>query len=123
MSEPEILKQVLLECTEGRRNKFYELTLWFLGDTEKGYAIESRWGSRKDNWKYDSSVGSHKRLRHAKYQRTLDKFFDDQIRSKTNRSNQPYRKVDKSKPKKVESATPTIEEASLERFGAMANEI
>ena len=121
MAEEELIDRQLLECTSGRSNKFYDVTLVKVG---RKYILRARWGKRqgdwrdRDQWKHSGGQyqdkGEHSSLPAA------NRDFNDLVRSKKRKG---YQETDYPKPKKEKKpAKPkekTLEEASLERFGML----
>ena len=119
----ELIQKTLLELVSPSNNKFYEMTIMYHRDrpvTER-FTIETRWGKRLGDWKHAEAIGTRKRFKACRTQRNAENLMNEQLRGKKRKG---YVEVKIRKKKKVTiPEDKTLEEASLERFSLMADDL
>lgn len=112
---PEVIRKVLLECQDGRSNKFYEVRME--RETSEYYTIIGRYGSRKIK-DYRHKGGSEHKKGSSIYFNKAENLFWSVLYSKLDKG---YKKVEieERKTPQKEEEEDTQKSPSLARFSML----
>jgi len=121
---PEVIDKRLFEYIDGTSNKYWEVSLVYSQNAAPRYrySVVTRWGKRTGNrWKDEG--GTSKTLKTFSTQSAASRFMREKIRSKTRTGYVEVKHKKKKKPAPTKRKEPSMEEASLQRFSLMADDL